>query len=80
MHLESSLSASLTKKLWAQFYDFCVKNNAVCCEVQTHFGSFRLASFGKKLLGAILQFMHPKTKLFAVKFRHILEFSPCEVY
>jgi len=59
---------------------FVLKNEAVCCEVQRHFGSFRLASFGKKFLGAILRFMRPKTKLFAVKFRPILEFSLCEVY
>ena len=50
------------------------KNEAVCCEFQTQFGSFRLASFVKKVLGAFSQFMCPKTKLFAVKFRRILEF------
>jgi len=49
------------------------KNEAVCCEVQTHFGSFRLARFVKKVLGAFSRFLRPKTKLFAVKFRRILE-------
>jgi len=52
---------------------FVLKNEAVCCEVQTHFRSFRLASFVKRVLGAFLRFMHPKTKLFAVKFRRIFE-------
>jgi len=49
------------------------KNEAVCCEVQTLFESFRLTSFVKKVLRAFLRFMRPKTKLFAVKFRRILE-------
>jgi len=49
------------------------KNEAVCCEVQTHFGSFRLSSFIKKVLGAFSRFMRPKTKQFAVKFRRILD-------
>jgi len=49
------------------------KNEAVYCEVQTHFGSFRLSSFTKKVLGAFTRFMRPKTKQFAVKFRLILE-------
>ena len=49
------------------------KNEAVCCEVQTHFGSSLPASFTEKVLGAIPRFVCPKTKLFAVKLRHILE-------
>ena len=48
-------------------------NEAVSCEVQTHFGSFRLSSFIKKLLGAFSQFIRPKMKLFAVNFRSILD-------
>jgi len=58
---------------------FVLKNEAVCCEVQTHFGSFRLESFGKKFLGGILRFMSSKTKLFAAKFRRILEFSASKI-
>jgi len=49
------------------------KNEAVCCEVQTHFESSLPASFKEKVLGAIPRFVHPKTKLFAVKFRRSLE-------
>ena len=63
----------LKKKFWAQFTIFVLKNETVCCEVQTHYGSFRLASFVEKVLGAFLWFLRPKTKLFAVKFSHILE-------
>jgi len=59
----------LQKKFWAQFH----KNKAVCREIQTHFGSFRLMRFMKKVLGAISQFMCPKTKLFPVKFRRMSE-------
>jgi len=34
-------------------FTMCVsKNEVVCCEVQTHFGSFRLSSFMKKVVGA----------------------------
>jgi len=52
---------------------FASKNEAVWCEVQTHFGSSLPASFKEKVLGAIPQFIRPKTKLFAVKFRRSLE-------
>jgi len=37
------------------------------------FGSFRLTNFAKNVLGAFSRFVRPKTKLFAVKFRRILE-------
>jgi len=49
------------------------KNEAVCCEIQTHFGSSLPASFIEKVLGTIPLFVCPKMKLFAVKFRCILE-------
>ena len=49
------------------------KNEAVCCEIQTHFGSSCLASFMNNVLGAFSLFMRLKTKLFGVKFRRILE-------
>jgi len=52
---------------------YLFKNKAVCYEVQTHFGSFRLARFTEKVVGAFSRFMRPKAKLFAVKFRRILE-------
>jgi len=49
------------------------KNEAVCCEIQTHSGSSLPASFKEKVVGAIPRFVRPKMKLFAVKFRRILE-------
>jgi len=55
------------------FSIYASKNEAVCCEVQTHFGSSLPASFTEKVLGTISWFMHPKTRRFAVKFRRILE-------
>ena len=61
------------KKLWVQFHDLCVKNEAVCCEIQMHFGSSLPVRFTEKVVGAITRFMRQKTKLFAVKFRRILE-------
>jgi len=52
---------------------YAFKSEAVCREVETHFGSSPLARFAEKLLGAISRFVRPKTKLFEVKFRRILE-------
>jgi len=49
------------------------KNEVVCCEIQMHFGSSLPASFIEKVQGAIPLFVCPKMKLFAVKFRRILE-------
>jgi len=55
------------------FTIYAFKNEAVCHEVQTHFGSSLPARFTEKVLGAIPRFVSPKMKLFAVKFRRILE-------
>jgi len=52
---------------------FVFKNEAVCREVQMHFGSSPHSRFPKRFLGAFSQFMRPKTKLFSVKFGGILE-------
>ena len=49
------------------------KNKAVCREIQTHSGSSLPASFKEKVVSAIPRFVRPKTKLFAMKFRRILE-------
>jgi len=38
-----------------------------------HSGSSLPASFKEKVVGAIPQFLRPQTKLFALKFRRILE-------
>jgi len=52
---------------------FASNNEAVCCLVQTYFGSSPHSRFTKKFLGTFLQCLHLKTKLFAAKFRCILE-------
>jgi len=52
---------------------FSSKNEGICREVQTHFGSSLPANFTEKALGAISRVVRPKTKRFAVKFRRILE-------
>jgi len=54
------------------FTIYASKNEAVCREVQTHFGSSLPARF-PEVLGALSRFMRPKMKLFAVKFRRIFE-------
>ena len=48
-------------------------NEADCREYQTHFGSSLPARFTKKVLGAFPRFVCPKTELFAVKFRRLLD-------
>jgi len=55
------------------FTIFASKNEGISFEFRMYFGSSLPASFIEKLLGAISRFMHPKMKLFAVEFRHILE-------
>jgi len=69
-HFESSLPARFTKKSYGRNVTIYVsKNEGISCEVQTHLGSFRLARFTQKVLGAFSGLLHPKMKLFAVKFR-----------
>jgi len=41
--------------------------------VLTHFGSSPLPTLGEEVLGAFSRFMHPKTKMFPVKFRRTSE-------
>jgi len=56
------------------FTIYVSKNEAVCYEVQMRCDSTTvLARFARKILGAFSRFMHPKTWLFAVKLRSILE-------
>jgi len=52
---------------------YASKNEAVCCEVQTHFGRFRFARFVKKVLGIFSRFVRTKMKLFPATFRRIME-------
>jgi len=58
------------------------KNEAVCCAVQAHLGSFRLSRFTEKILGAFSRFSCPKTKRFAVlcSAGASWKFSPFKVY
>jgi len=80
-HFGSSLPARFTEKSSGRsFTIYLSKNEAVCCEVQMHFGSFRLTRFTEKVLAAFSRFVRPKPKLFAVKFRRILTFSPGMLY
>ena len=55
------------------FTIFASKNEDVSREIQTQFGSSLPAIFKEIVLGAISRVLRPKTNLFAVKFRHILE-------
>ena len=72
-HFESSLPASFTKKLWAQFHDFCVKKRSCWLWNSGAFWSSRFARFMNNVQGALSRFVHPKIKLFPVMFRRISE-------
>jgi len=64
----------LQKKVAGQSVRIYVsKNEAVCCEIEMHFGCSLPASFTETVLGTISQFVHPKTKLFEAKIRRILK-------
>ena len=71
--LEVFALQSYRKSFGRIFTIYASKNEAVCPEIQTHFGSSPLASFTEKVLGTISRFVRPKMKRFAVKFRRILE-------
>jgi len=49
------------------------KNETVCLDVQMHFGSFPPPKFTEKVLDKFSRFVCPKMKLFAVRFRRILQ-------
>jgi len=72
-HFGSSLPASFTESSGRNSTICASKNETVCCEIQTHFGSSPPPRFAKKFLDKFSRFMCPKTKLFAVKFRPILQ-------
>ena len=67
----SCMPVRFTESFGRNFTIYASKNEAVSLEIQTHFRSFLPARFAEKVLGAISWFMHPKTKLFPVKFRRI---------
>ena len=69
---------ALWKIYWRNFTINASQNEAVCREVQTHFGTSPLARFIKKLMGEISRFIRLKTNLFAMKLRRIWKFSPCK--
>ena len=75
-HSGSSLPASFTESSGRNSTICASKNETVCCEVQTHFGSSPPPRFTEKFLDKFLRFMCPKTKVFAVKFRPILQAHP----
>ena len=57
------------ESFWCIFTIYATKNEAVFCEVQTDFESSLPANFAEKVPGAYSQFLHPKMKLFAMRFR-----------
>ena len=49
--LDVLCSQHLQKKSWHIFIIYVSKNEAVGCEVETHFGSYLLAKYTEKILG-----------------------------
>ena len=62
------------RKLRAHFHDLCIQKWSCFLRSSDRFWKFSPCKLYEKLLGAISQLMHPKSKQFAVKFRRILEF------
>ena len=63
----------LCKKFWAQFHDLCVQKRSCLLWSSDAFRKFSPCEVYKTVLGTLLPFLHPKTKLFAVNFRRILD-------
>ena len=78
--LEVFSMQALWKSSGCNFTIAASKNVTVCCDVQTHFGTFPLARFIEKVMGEVSWFMCLKTKLFAVKLDAFWKFSPCKLY
>ena len=57
---------------------YAPKNEAVCCEVQTHFGTYAFQALWKSS-GCIFPSYASKMKLFTVRFRRILEVFASQV-
>jgi len=62
-----------SKKLWVQFHDLCVQQQSGLLLISDAFQKLSPCQLDKNVLGAFSQFLRPKTKVFAVKFRCILE-------
>ena len=59
--------------LWALCHDLCVQKRSFFLWNLDVFWKFSPCKLCEKVLGAIPRFLRPKTKLFAMKFRRILE-------
>ena len=61
------------KDFWAYFHDFCVQKRSSLPWSSDGFQKFSPCKLHKKDMGAFSQFLRPKMKLFALKFKWILE-------
>jgi len=61
------------KKLWVKFHDLCVQKWICLLWSWDAFWKFSLCKLHKTFLGTFSRFLHPQTKLFAIKLRCILE-------
>ena len=72
-HFGNSPLARFTEKLWAHFHDLCARKRRYFLWSSDVFWRFSAYKVYKKYLGALSRFVCPKTKMFAMKFRCILE-------
>jgi len=68
------------KNFGRNFTNYASKNEAVCREVQTHFGSSPFARFTEKVLGAISRFMRLKRSCLLWSSDAFWKFLLCEVH
>jgi len=78
IHFLSYPPPKFTKMFWAHFHDYCVQKRSGFPWSPGELWRFSLCKV-KKVLGAFSRFLRPKTKVFAVKFRRILEFLCLQV-
>jgi len=80
MHFGSSPLARFTESFGRMFTIYAYKNEAVCLEVQTQFGSSPPARFIEKVVGTISRFMRPKRSCLPWRSDVFWKFYACKVY
>ena len=71
--LEVFVLQGLWRRFWAHFHDLCFQKWSCFLRSSDAFRKFSSCKVYKKILGALLRFMRPKMKLFAINLRRILE-------
>jgi len=78
-YFESSLLASSAEKLLVHYHDLCVQRCSCLLLSSDAFQKFSPCEVYKKVLSALSRLLLPKTKLFALKIRRILDVLSLQV-